>query len=673
MTEYTFRWPQGPNDVLITGDFDNWSGSLPLVKSPRGDFAITMPIPQTSSDKFHFKFIVDGQWQTSNEFKTETSPEGIENNCLIVSSIAAAKAAASSPSGGATGSKIPEIGLNLVAPEVAAPVLGTQAPQKAQPAPGSNKKSKKKKIQIKRRIRRNKKTGERTVLSEERSEVKSGTDTDTYETEETATATATSREQTPLSAEIVPIVGETNRENGFQSTVMPSQENQQTTLGEPGIVILPNAAEIKEFSEIRDVDGDELNERLNRELAAKDTVAEEVAEPEVAVVERDTAQPIGLDKEAAHAEPEFPVKEKDLSALIFPVVAKDETEPEGPMQEKDANVAVVRVMAPTGFESKTADVGTVPPVPTHVDSKQEASETEPALIAAEPVDTQNDALPIVEKVSPLKEAGLPEAEKDASIKTVQNFDIMEQSQLETELPTENTAVAQEHVISEKVIKDEISQAVAESPVDGSYAAEAPTDVDIVVVEGELDELPSRKAAVEEPPAFAEAPASEEEPIGVVKGVPEPSDLVGKETEDNFEAIGQGLKKEEEEGAVISEQIGVITSPEQEAELIKKTLDPKHGKPGETTELLVVDGDIPPSQVAEYQKASEEAAAHAMLTQTPEEVAIQQEPAVVQQESVAKEPVKPTKAPSPKQNPTPATPEKKKKKKGLFSKIKKIFH
>ncbi|SCU87308.1 LADA_0E03224g1_1 [Lachancea dasiensis] len=748
MAEHTFTWPQGPNDVIITGDFDKWSGSLPLVKSPRGDFALTVPIEQTSSDKFHFKFIVDGQWQTSNEYKTETSPEGISNNYLVVSSLSSLVPKSSS----ATGAKIPEIGLNLVAPEVAAPVLGTQAPPKAQPAPRSNKKSKKKKIQIKRRIRRNKKTGERTVLSEERSELKSGTDSETYETEETATATATSREETPVSLELDPAVTKAQHQNGFQSTVMPSTENKQTTLGEPGIAIIPNAGEIKEFSEVRDVDGDELNERLNREMAekkaAKNKASETAADLKHPVVEKDMVIPGGelTDPQFTQGdEPDFPIKEKDLSAPGFPVVAKEETEgsaaPIGTSDSLDNGIVradVVPEVVPVPEVTQTEQLAVEEPIAKELAVEEpiakELSVEEPitkelaveepiteelaveeplteepagkelptgttglaaaaaAAVAADaaaelennedvptdegvlpskdvevepheptaavqeqetPVDSQFDSLPVVEKVSPLKEAGLSLEGGDSSMQAVKGLDTPQSMQVADAKKSDVVPPA----LSEN---DGVAPPIESSLPTDSFAAEPVNDVDIVVVEGTLDELPPKKSTTTEPSTLPDVSASNEEPLGEIEGIPKPSDLVSKESGD---ALDNGTEKA---APVVSEEIGVITSPEQEAELIRKTLDPKASHPGETEELLIVEGDIPPSQIKEYQDASDAAAAEAIAHQEPEEV-------VAEQDEVAKDTVKPKKESPPQQKTGPASPEKKKKKKGLFSKIKKIFH
>ncbi|CUS22381.1 LAQU0S05e04104g1_1 [Lachancea quebecensis] len=892
MAEYTFRWPEGPQDVILTGDFDNWSGSLPLVKSPRGDFAITMPIPPSSKDKFYFKFIVDGQWTVSNNYDIDHSSEGIENNYLVVSSLSAP----SSNKAAAAGGKIPEIGLNLVAPEVAAPVLGTQAPQKAQPAPRSNKKSKKKRIQIKRRIRRNKKTGERTVLSEERSELKSGTDDETYETEETATATNTSREDTPLSADLDPLAHNTQRQNEFSSTVMPSTENQQTTLGEPGIAIVKDAAQIKEFSEIRDVDADELNERLNRELAEKQ--AREASTAKETPAEKET-EPVKSADEGVHVSPpEFPVVEKNISPPEFPVVEKDLSSPSEQVDEKE-NAPKAGVAAFAAIPSGNYDLASNSPVPESPVLKDEsalatlapgkkdaklfeasaAEEKEPKsaltsekqpVVAALPapekdassskalipenddsstralagdvppaetaaIVTSPSALPVAEKEiepssavseeisTPLvsqkamdanSESGITPASEDkengseapvtagvfaveqkafipaavgagaaattvaavgavktlpeangsslngdafaSSLDSVQgksqklfergvveeqpsatgptkdaigSFEAIEVPQQKDIAPIAiaevdtvqdhskkvpsnefGTQPIDENVKPSKVVQEETIVAapvtdlkelqpdtaghahaerdLAEAPVaeprvgsgtsQKSKVTSSAKDYDIVVVEGELDKLPASSSATDGSAAIAEAPASSEKPVDVVEGVPKESELVPKESADAFES---NLSSREQKVNVV-EEIGVITSPEQEAELIRKTLDPKASSPGETEELLIVEGDIPPSQIAEYQEASEAAAAKAMASQNPEEAVVREEPIT---NAAPKEPVKEassaanTKKASPvKQKPAASSTSKpaekeKKKKKGLFSKIKKIFH
>lgn len=261
MSEYVFTWPKGPEEVVITGSFDNWTGSTPLVKQPSGDFSLTMPLPPSDDDKFVFKFIVDGEWIVSDKFEKDYS-SGPENNVIFLSKIA---------NSSDSNTWIPESGLSAQTKK-----------SKVQPAPGSNKKGKKKKVKVKKRIRRDKKTGEQVVVSEERTELNS----DGEEESEEVSTTATSKETTPFPPQTA-TTDPAEENTAPVPAVLPSKENQQITLGEPGIAIVQNPNEIKEFREIRDVDAAELNEQLNSELKAKQDRASAV-EPVTPVVDANT-------------------------------------------------------------------------------------------------------------------------------------------------------------------------------------------------------------------------------------------------------------------------------------------------------------------------------------------------------------------------------------------------
>ncbi|CDH14472.1 uncharacterized protein ZBAI_06258 [Zygosaccharomyces bailii ISA1307] len=82
--DYSFRWPAGPEHVVVTGEFDDWKGTVSLEKSPTtGEFEVTLPISVAADkDKIFFKFIVDGQWVTSGFYDIGNDPEGIENNYI---------------------------------------------------------------------------------------------------------------------------------------------------------------------------------------------------------------------------------------------------------------------------------------------------------------------------------------------------------------------------------------------------------------------------------------------------------------------------------------------------------------------------------------------------------------------------------------------------------------
>lgn len=175
--------PAGPSEVILTGNFDNWSQSLPLVKTSKGDFELTLPL-DGAEEKIVFKFVVDGEWKASDEYDIDHS-EGAENNVVYLKNVKAQEE-------GATGSKIPESG-GLIAAGTAA-VSGLAA------------------------------AGAAAVFGTSSSE-----------------------------------------ENAPSTTVLPSNEGKQETsaTGEPGIVIPQNPHEIKEFNEVSDVNAKELNEKLN--------------------------------------------------------------------------------------------------------------------------------------------------------------------------------------------------------------------------------------------------------------------------------------------------------------------------------------------------------------------------------------------------------------------------
>lgn len=165
-SEYTFTYPAGPKDVILTGNFDNWEGSLPMIKdSTTGAFHITVPVKVEG--KFYFKFIVDGGWSVSDRYGRESDGNGFENNFITEQDITAV-----------SGVPIPEAG-GLLA----------QTRSRAPPSTSTRKKSKGKKSKNKKKAKKTKKNRASTsTLSLEDS---SATGTDDYNS---------SREGTPLSA-----------------------------------------------------------------------------------------------------------------------------------------------------------------------------------------------------------------------------------------------------------------------------------------------------------------------------------------------------------------------------------------------------------------------------------------------------------------------------------------
>ena len=77
--------PAGPKEVVVTGTFDEWSNSLPLVKQVDGSFELTVPLP-TNSDIL-YKYVVDSEWLIKTKEAKTTDDNGIENNLLSASAL----------------------------------------------------------------------------------------------------------------------------------------------------------------------------------------------------------------------------------------------------------------------------------------------------------------------------------------------------------------------------------------------------------------------------------------------------------------------------------------------------------------------------------------------------------------------------------------------------------
>lgn len=367
--DYTFEWPAGPNDVIVTGEFDDWRGSLPLLKTSSGEFELTFPVKiPADKDKVFFKYIVDGNWVTSDAYNKGFDETGIENNYVSKSE---AQALSENPSA----SKIPEAGglafasvnaaseakktedkkpefnaVPTIAPKTASvdepktvtqsstttkavepavldfsttaatktedpepsatktvsepkpaatPTIATKTasvndskpstgtgnatitaqPQTTgttkipeagglgfatkasaiEPTQTASSSESKKRFKVKRRIRRNKATGEKVVVSEEHIPLDPDESTPEHVIVEEESLKSRSNEPEET-VHILPI------DDASQS----KEEKFNPLAGGPGPVIPQNASEIKEFSEVRDVDAKALNERLNGESAAEE-------------------------------------------------------------------------------------------------------------------------------------------------------------------------------------------------------------------------------------------------------------------------------------------------------------------------------------------------------------------------------------------------------------------
>lgn len=250
---YKFQWPQGPENVILTGDFDNWQGSLPLVKQPDGGFEISIPmdIKELEEKRFYFKFIVDGDWTINDSYKKESDGHGFDNNYVDHEDLVAIK------SKQANQTRIPEAG--------------------GMPMPITNN----------------------------------------------------SNNNNDGTFHILPIVNPPNLPN-------PGGNAFQT----PGPVIVSNADDIQEFHEVRDVDADELNAKMNAKIEAK-----KLRDEEQKKVSRDAIDPKpsnkqgNITKETPHRQ--HSVKEHDTTQkpVATPKVATSKATPQtkDKTTEKPAN------------------------------------------------------------------------------------------------------------------------------------------------------------------------------------------------------------------------------------------------------------------------------------------------------------------------------------------------
>jgi len=81
---HTFTWVYGqPDNVIITGNFDNWEKKIQMDKDPLTNIFISrilLPINQ----KIIYKFVVDGIWQNDPMLPEEMDMQGNKNNVLVI-------------------------------------------------------------------------------------------------------------------------------------------------------------------------------------------------------------------------------------------------------------------------------------------------------------------------------------------------------------------------------------------------------------------------------------------------------------------------------------------------------------------------------------------------------------------------------------------------------------
>lgn len=218
MASFTFTWPAGPNEVIVTGTFDNWQKTLPLVKKADQSFELTVPFPK-DTPPVSYKYVVDGEWLVLGSAKSDGNDPSIRNNYFTAEDL--------DDNVSVAGGAIPESG-------------------------------------------------------------------------------------------------------GLKTTVMPSEEGIQKTLGEPGIVVPQNPGSIAAFKEVSTVDP----KSLNKEEPASAPVANDVVIPEdpsavAAFNEVSDVDPKTLNQEEPVTNGKKVKKVKKLVKKKTSEDLKPDTEPEG--------------------------------------------------------------------------------------------------------------------------------------------------------------------------------------------------------------------------------------------------------------------------------------------------------------------------------------------------------
>ncbi|CAI1676384.1 hypothetical protein SEUBUCD650_0N01520 [Saccharomyces eubayanus] len=204
LLQFTFKWPKGPQSVVLTGAFDEWKGSLPMVKNPSGAFEITLPVQfDDPGDKFYFKFIVDGQWLTNKDYRADGNVEG-KNNFITKEDIIQK-----------CGSKI-----GTLVPESAGLAVSKNTTLTEQE--GDKKPAKLRKFKIKRVIKTNKETGERSIFSQKVIELPDSEDED--EDEDEAQQTVKNAKNVDGLSGTTTIIGNTDGGVEEEKAVKPYEE-----------------------------------------------------------------------------------------------------------------------------------------------------------------------------------------------------------------------------------------------------------------------------------------------------------------------------------------------------------------------------------------------------------------------------------------------------------------
>lgn len=80
---YNIIWDGKADNVYIKGSFNAWKKEFKMKKNRNNVFEVEIPISNIHRDKIvEFKFIVDGQWNCSNNYLQKNDGEGNLNNYL---------------------------------------------------------------------------------------------------------------------------------------------------------------------------------------------------------------------------------------------------------------------------------------------------------------------------------------------------------------------------------------------------------------------------------------------------------------------------------------------------------------------------------------------------------------------------------------------------------------
>lgn len=221
--------PKGAEDVIVTGSFDNWAKSLPLLKQTDGSFSLQVPLPPKAEDVI-YKYVVDGEWRINPEENITRNESGIENNIITKDHL---KELIAVP-----GSLIPESGLPVT------PV----AVQKG----SDNQENLNTTVLPKEEPHHQSLAGEPGIFIPKEKEALSA-----FEKVEDTDAKALNENVTEVGT-----ANQTNSDNdNLKTTVLPKEEpHHQSLAGEPGIFIPKEKEALSAFEKVEDTDVKVLNE-----------------------------------------------------------------------------------------------------------------------------------------------------------------------------------------------------------------------------------------------------------------------------------------------------------------------------------------------------------------------------------------------------------------------------